>query len=266
MLMVSGPVYNLTTILENIGKGWRKETSHPTIHSVPKKILLNNISFLGLGFRVQRTSWDLLNRTDIPQCFALLVEEASWFFFAMENFHKKKPSHPSNPPLPSFQKPHQGWFLLGYLWTSESLFLPLDTVQMSYSSCLGTKAVPRNTGYSWRQNKISPNVCLTLPTNAKRKWYPLPQCFDRKKFRKRLKSFDGRLRDVEGKLQALNFHPPKRQVSEDSWRWFNFLKDFCIFLWRESWSWPPFLLYALDFNGAWFCECRYFWTGRYQEE
>lgn len=189
MLMVSGPVYNLTTILENIGKGWRKETSHPTIHSVPQKILLNNISFLGLGFRVQRTSWDLLNRTDIPQCFALLVEEASWFFFAMENFHKKKPSHPSNPPLPSFQKPHQGWFLLGYLWTSESLFLPLDTVQMSYSSCLRTKAVPRNTGLADDKQNF-PKSLSNLPTNTKRNWIHCHIAWNRKKFRKRLKSFD----------------------------------------------------------------------------
>lgn len=155
-------IVNLQKSWKTIGQldGWRKPVTH--IHSGTKKNPPQHILFWGLGFRVQRTSWGLLTRTYIPQCFALLVEEASWNFCHGIFPYIEKKNIPSIHPRPSFQKPHQGWFLLGYLWTSESLFLPLDAVQMSYCRCLGTKAVPT---HRLADDKQVPKLSIT--DNAK---------------------------------------------------------------------------------------------------
>lgn len=128
----------------------------------PKKILLSIFFFGG---------WVLGSREPPEVCLpALIYPNASlclWKklleIFAMEYFHiQKKKNIPSIHPRPSFQKPHQGWFLLGYLWTSESLFLPLDAVQMSYCRCLGTKAVPT---HRLADDKQVPKLSIT--DNAK---------------------------------------------------------------------------------------------------
>lgn len=188
MLMVSGPVYNLTTILENIGKGWRKETSHPTIHSVPKKSFSTTYLFWG---------WVLGSREPPEICLtALIYPNASLCLWKklLDFFPPWKISIRKNHPIlqtlrcPVFRNRTKGGFFLGiygllslfsFLWTRSKW---VRVVASAPKQCQRTGLADDKT--------IFPKVCRSYQQTPKRNWIHLPHCFDRKKFRKRLKSFD----------------------------------------------------------------------------
>ena len=172
---------------------------------------------------------------------------------------------------PVFRNRTKGGFFLG-IYGLLSLFSFLWTRSKWVRVVASAPKQCQRTGWLTTNNN-SPKVCLTYRQTPKENG-SIATLLRQKKVPQKAEVIWCRLRDVEGKLQALNFHPQKnlckpglmtgkkgsdRLSQKTGVRGFmamirlpeGFLYIFVGGSW-QSWSWPPFLLYGLDFNGAMF--------------